>query len=128
MLTMRRFLLLACALTASCHRAPALQEAYMGPWQQPSSDVLRTLASNGVSGCGELFQKASSASAGEYAVACTETNACQWEGYLVWPAINKIDGPDPLLVWKVGGVPRQPGKDCYARSKRHTRHTAPGGA
>src|SRR3954470_1429989 len=102
---MRSLLLLACALTASCARSPTLQEQYSGAWQQPSSDVMRTLAANNAHGCGEFFEKTNSQYPGEYAVACTETNACQWRAYLVWPAINKIEGPDPLLVFEIGGVP-----------------------
>lgn len=83
---------------------------------------MRTLAMNGAQGCGEFYEKANTRYSGEFAVACTETNACQWQGYLVWPAINKIEGPDPLLVFGVGGVPRQPGDDCYAPSKRPNHH------
>ena len=92
-----------------CGKAPTLQESYSGPWVNPTSDVMITLAKNHVSGCGEFYQKVSKTSQGEYAVACTHNPAGQleWNLYLVWPAINEVTGPDPIKVYELGPPPRE---------------------
>lgn len=90
--------------------APTLEQQYSGEWQDPTSDVMITLGRNSIRGCGEFYQKESKTFRGEYAVVCTQmpdgSGRAQWVGYLVWPRINKVEGPDYLFVYKVGGPPR----------------------
>ena len=106
---MRGVLFALFSMLMACGKAPTLQESYSGPWGNPTTDVMTTLAKNNVRGCGEFYQKASTTSPGEYAVACTHNPAGQleWNVYLVWPAINEVTGPDPLAVWKLGDPPRE---------------------
>jgi hypothetical protein len=105
---MRLSLILLIAMSTSCGPGPTIKEQYPGAWGSPSGDVARTLAKNGVRGCGEFFQKASVKDSHEYAVACSRTpeGAPGWVGYLVWPATGAVTGPDYTAVWDMGGPPR----------------------
>ncbi|HEX7821913.1 MAG TPA: hypothetical protein VF463_14990 [Sphingobium sp.] len=97
-------------LLAACKPTPSLKEQYAGHWYEPTAEVAATLLQNHVQGCGEFYQKVSSYSQGEFAVACTRDGA-NWDGYLVWPRIGKIIGPDLTMVWNIGGPPYAPTKD-----------------
>lgn len=102
-------LVTACILSA-CGPAPTLGESYAGPWQEPSPDVMVLLAKKDIRGCGEFYQKTSISNQGEYAVACTKDGR-NWDGYLAWPRVDEVIGPDLTLVWKIGGPPYQPKAD-----------------
>ena len=104
---MRYFAAILLLICSGCGKAPTLEESYSGPWGNPTSDVMVTLAKNGVMGCGEFYQKESKSDQGEYAVASNRTPSGEaaWELYLVWPQINQVTGPDPTGVYKVGGPP-----------------------
>jgi hypothetical protein len=53
---MMRFILLALSLPLfACGRAPTIEESYSGPWREPTSEVMTTLAKNQVRGCGEFY-------------------------------------------------------------------------
>ena len=110
---MHRLFIGASLILSACGKGPTLEESYAGPWGEPTTDVMVTLAKNGVRGCGEFYQKASKTSQGEYAVACTHNPSGQleWNLYLVWPAINEVTGPNPIAVWKLGPPPRELTKD-----------------
>src|SRR4051794_34627689 len=97
-------------VVGSCHPGPTdYSKEYPGPWRDPTSDVIITLAHNGAHDCGEFYERlaaSSSPGAPDYLVACTPDGR-QWFGYLVWPSIDKAMGPDPLLVYQAGGPPPQ---------------------
>lgn len=113
-------LVTACILSA-CGPAPTLGESYAGPWQEPSPDVMVLLAKKDIRGCGEFYQKTSISNQGEYAVACTKDGR-NWDGYLAWPRVDEVIGPDLTLVWKIGGPPYQPKADQQGSStKNHSR-------
>lgn len=103
---MRIWPCLLLALSA-CGAAPTLQEMYSGPWTDPSPAVIRTLAANGVRGCGEAYQKANTRYEGEFAVACTRTpdGSPAWVVYLVWTGRSQVVGPDLTAAWTIGGPP-----------------------
>jgi hypothetical protein len=92
-----------------------MQESYSKvEWSEPTPDVMRVLAQNGIRGCGEFYQKASPDHTGEFAVACTHLpdGRASWTGYLVWVGIDKVEGPDLTAVYQhFGGPPRQLTKD-----------------
>lgn len=107
---MRKWLLLALALS-SCSPGPTMQETYSKvEWSEPTTGVMRVLAKNSIRGCGEFYQKANPDYAGEYAIACTRLpdGRASWAGYLVWVGIDKVEGPDLTAVYmKFGGPPRE---------------------
>ena len=94
-------------LLSACGATPSLKERYAGPWGEPTADVMKALASNHVRGCGEFYQKESKTNLGEFAVACTNTPTGEsaWVLYLVWPRIDKAEGPDLTAIWEIGGPP-----------------------
>ena len=108
----RPFASVSAALTslalASCH-APTLEESYSGPWSVPTGEVAVSLARNGAKNCGEFYQKESSTTKGEFAVACNASKSDSgppiWVVYLVWPRIDKAVGPDYAAITRVGGPP-----------------------
>ena len=96
---------------SACGPAPTMQEMYSGAWAAPTPDVMRTLATNGVRGCGEFYQKANSRYQGEFAVACNRmpdgSGRPAGVGYLVWTGSGQVQGPDLTAVWMhFGGPPR----------------------
>lgn len=95
---------------AACSPPPSTKDQYSGPWNEATGNVAVTLAHNQIRGCGEFYQKRNSHYQGEYAVACTRmpdgSDHAAWVGYLVWPAIDKVQGPDLIFVWNIGGPPR----------------------
>jgi hypothetical protein len=88
-------------LLSACSPPKSLAEQYRGPWREPTGEVAIALGQNGAKGCGEFYQKPAVEAQSEYAVACTR-DGIRWEGYLVWPSIGKILGPDDSLVAKLG--------------------------
>lgn len=97
-------------LLAACGPAdpasePTVAERFPGPWREFTPDVARTLAKNGVRGCGEFYQRLSATmntpGGEEYLVACTR-DGDTWAGYLVWPSIGRVLGPDVNLIAVVG--------------------------
>jgi hypothetical protein len=104
---MRKWLLLT--LTVGGCSAPTDQEMWSRPWTQPTVEVARTLAAQGVKGCGEYYQKENTTSIGDYAVACTRMpdGRLNWVGYEVFPATGKVMGPDETAIYmQFGGSPR----------------------
>lgn len=73
---------------------------YLGPWRSNApSNIISTLVSNNVRGCGEFHFKASDRNSGEYLVYCTHDGR-NWSAYIVWPNIDRISGParpDPKI-------------------------------
>lgn len=65
-----------------------------------------TLAKNHVRGCGEFYQKPAADAPYEYVVACTRDGET-WTAWLVWPASEKVLGPDDMAIWKLGGPPKR---------------------
>lgn len=96
--------LIALIMVCGCQEERTLAEQYPGHWQEPTGDVMRTLARNHVAGCGEFYQKPAAFAQAEYAVACTRDGK-NWNVWLVWPVIDKVLGPDPMAIWKLGGPP-----------------------
>lgn len=79
---------------------------YPGPWSSPTPEVMRTLAQNGVQGCGEFYQKRHASSSGEYLVACNEQGIA-WTGYLVWTGSGEVMGPDRTIIYSAGPLPNE---------------------
>jgi hypothetical protein len=79
---------------------PPVTEDYLGTWQSnPPNDIIQTLISNDVRGCGEFHYKPSAQNSGEYLVYCTRDGRT-WTAYLVWPDVDRISGParpDPSI-------------------------------
>lgn len=77
-----------------------LADDYLGPWRSNApSNIIRTLISNNVRGCGEFQYKPSDRNSGEYLVYCTPDGR-NWAAYIVWPNIDRISGPahpDPKI-------------------------------
>lgn len=96
--------LLAALYVAGCEAPPEPAEEFSGNWREPTGEVMRTLASNGIEGCGEFYQKESTTSANTFAVACTRDQRI-WKAYMVWPAIDEVMGPDDMFLVKLGGPP-----------------------
>lgn len=81
-------------------RQDALQNS-SGRWMSDSpTDIVRTLVSNNVRGCGEFHYKINFRSTGEYLVYCTRDGR-KWTAYVVWPNIDRVYGPadpDPSIA------------------------------
>ena len=101
-LTMLHGILIGAAALAGCTPEP-LSEQFKGSWLNPTPDVMRILARNGVSGCGEFYQKPNKIRS-EIVVACTD-DGVSWRGHLVLMATENVIGPDDTLVNQVGGPP-----------------------
>lgn len=70
-----------------------ISQDYLGKWRSDAnSDIIRTLMSHSVRGCGEFYYKPSTWNNGEYLVYCTRDGET-WSAYLVWPNIDRINGP-----------------------------------
>ncbi|MFZ3585570.1 hypothetical protein ACOI1H_26245, partial [Loktanella sp. DJP18] len=68
-------------------------EEYFGAWRSDApTNLVQTLISNNVRGCGEFHYKPSSQNSGEYLVYCTP-DGHTWTAYLVWPNVHRISGP-----------------------------------
>lgn len=99
----RASLLISLALFGCAEPTP-IGEEFSGNWRQPSSQVMGALAKARISGCGEFYQKPSTVDQNSYVVACTRDRK-KWVGYMVWPNIDSVLGPDTTLVYQVGGPP-----------------------
>jgi hypothetical protein len=115
MILMRHLALMTILTLASCS-APSNEEMWSNPWSNPTANVMRVLAKNGVKGCGEFYQKANTRSNGDYAVACSRmpdgTDRPAWVGYEVFIHSQEVLGPDLTAVYtQFGGPPRQLTKD-----------------
>ncbi len=55
-------------------------------------DISRTLVKNNVGGCGQYMFRASAFDRDEYMVHCSRDGST-WTAYIVWPSINKVQGP-----------------------------------
>ncbi len=110
MSTTRKWPVALVVALSACGPAPTMQEMYSGSWQEPTPEVMRTLAANQTEGCGEFYQKANTRHQGEFAVACNRmpdgSGSPAWVGYLVWTGSGRVEGPDLTLVYGVGGPPR----------------------
>jgi len=99
-------------VVVSCDEPPTSEEQWESSWRKPTGGVMRALAENSVRGCGEFYQKKNTAYSGEYAVACNRmpdgSGKPAWVGYLVWPAIGKVEGPDLAAVHMTFGGPPRP--------------------
>lgn len=56
---MNRFEILILSSISGCSEPKKITEVYSGEWEEPSTDVILTLAKNQVRGCGEFYQKES---------------------------------------------------------------------
>lgn len=85
---------------AASSAAASLATDYPGPWQRDAAPALtRTLAQNGVKGCGEFAWRRHVAQSGEYLVYCSRDGSA-WSAWLAWTASGKVMGPyapDPVL-------------------------------
>jgi hypothetical protein len=100
------FAIFMTTLTLGCGPPKSLAEEFPGEWQEPTGDVMRTLAQNGVKGCGEFYQKRAAEYSTEYMVACTR-DGDTWTAWRVWTSSNDVLGPDPAAIWKLGGPPKR---------------------
>ena len=110
---MRVPLLLLLTVT-SCGPAATNEEMWARRWSNPTGEVMRALATAGVRGCGEFYQKENTRHDGDFAVACTHTpdGRLGWTGYEVFSVTGKVLGPDLTAVYmQFGGPPRQLTKD-----------------
>lgn len=108
---MRRQLIVFAAVATlfSCGEGLSDEDRFLNqPWEEPSGEVAVALGRNGIKGCGEFYQKRSSDGSSEYFVACTRNQIGQdeWVGYLVWPNIDEVTGPDRSAIYRLGGPPR----------------------
>jgi hypothetical protein len=91
-------------LVGACSEPVPIAEQYSGEWQQPTPNVIRALMHNGVTGCGEFYQKESTTHSSEFFVACPDDRG-NWYSYLVWPNINSVQELGITAVWGIGGPP-----------------------
>lgn len=98
------YLSISLLLLVACDPPQQPAEEFTGSWKQPTAEVMRALAVSGIDGCGEFYQKESTISPKTFAVVCT-SDQLHWTAYMVWPAINKVLGPDDMFLVKLGGPP-----------------------
>lgn len=101
----------AVMVLGSCGEAISDADRWSGTWQRPTGEVVRALAMNRIAGCGEFYQKESTVTPGDFAVACTNmpdgTGRAAWVGYEVFVPSNRVLGPDLTAVYMTfGGPPR----------------------
>lgn len=94
-------IMLACLLMSGYAMADAeISEKYPGPWQENFDQrITKTLAVNGIRGCGQYKFKEDAKQSKSYIVYCSRDGQ-NWLAYIVWAASEKVMGPyapDPSL-------------------------------
>ncbi|MCH5490484.1 hypothetical protein [Pseudomonas syringae] len=89
-----KYLLLACLLMTGRAMAEAdLSEQYPGPWLEKFDQrISKTLAVNGIRGCGQYKFKEDAKQSKSYIVYCSRDGE-NWLAYIVWAASEKVMGP-----------------------------------
>lgn len=79
--------------TLSLPVSAAMAQDYPAPWKRDAVPALtRTLAKNGVRGCGDFAWRQRADGSSEYLVYCTRDGRT-WSAWLAWTASEKVQGP-----------------------------------
>jgi hypothetical protein len=85
--------LVFCGVLCSAVAAPGLAGDFPTPWRRDANpELIRTLAKNGVKGCGDFAWKSRPSQSSEYLVYCTRDGRT-WSAWLAWTAAEKVMGP-----------------------------------
>ncbi|SQF98893.1 Uncharacterised protein [Paucimonas lemoignei] len=70
-----------------------IASTYPGPWQENFNQrITKTLAVNGIAGCGQYKYRQNANQSLSYIVYCSRDGE-RWLAYIVWAASEKVMGP-----------------------------------